>query len=107
MVQPDILVICDKDNLDEKGKYKGAPTLVVEVLSPSTRSKDMLTKLDLYKQCGVCEYWLVDPINEQIMMYVLKDNDITDIKVYSKSARQTVRSVIFEGLEADLHDVFA
>lgn len=41
------------------------------------------------------------------MMYVLKDNDITDIKVYSKSARQTVRSVIFEGLEADLQDVFA
>ncbi|WP_342447736.1 type II toxin-antitoxin system prevent-host-death family antitoxin [Lentibacillus salicampi] len=49
VVQPDILVICDKDHLDEKGKYKGAPTLVVEVLSPSTRSKDMLTKLDLYK----------------------------------------------------------
>lgn len=42
VVQPDIVVICDKDNLDEKGNYKGTPTLVIEVLSPSTRSKDML-----------------------------------------------------------------
>lgn len=56
VVQPDIIIICDKDNLDDKGRYKGTPTLVVEVLSPSTRSKDMLTKLALYKQCGVSEY---------------------------------------------------
>lgn len=41
------------------------------------------------------------------MIYVLKDNDIAGTKVYSKSAHQTVRSVIFEGLEADLQDVFA
>lgn len=107
VVQPDIVVICDKDNLDEQDKYKGTPTLVVEVLSPSTRSKDILQKLELYKQCGVKEYWIVDPVNEHILMYSLENNDITDSKSYSKDAHQTVRSDVFAGLEADLQDVFA
>lgn len=107
VVQPDIVIICDKDNLDEKGNYKGTPTLVVEVLSPSTRSKDMLKKLELYKQCGVNEYWIVDPINEYMLVYALEDNDIVNSKTYSKSAHQVVRSEVFEELEADLQDVFA
>ncbi|GAA0607646.1 type II toxin-antitoxin system Phd/YefM family antitoxin [Virgibacillus siamensis] len=107
VVQPDIVVICDKYNLDEMDNYKGTPTLVVEVLSPSTRSKDMLTKLELYKQCGVKEYWIVDPINEHILVYSLKDNEIVNNKTYSKSARQAVYSDVFEGLSADLLEVFA
>ncbi|WP_164667903.1 type II toxin-antitoxin system prevent-host-death family antitoxin [Virgibacillus doumboii] len=107
VVQPDIVVICDMDNLDEKGKYKGTPTLVVEVLSPSTRSKDMLKKLELYKQCNVKEYWIVDTINEHVLIYLLENNDIINSKTYSKNARQMVRSEIFEGLNADLQDVFA
>jgi len=106
VVQPDILVICDKDNLDEEGKYKGKPTLVVEVLSPSTRSKDMLKKLELYKQCGVEEYWIVDPINEHILIYSLENNEIINNKTYSKNANQTAGSDVFEGLDADLQDVF-
>ncbi|HET7627585.1 MAG TPA: type II toxin-antitoxin system prevent-host-death family antitoxin [Bacillales bacterium] len=107
VVQPDILVICDKDNRDEKDRYQGTPTLVVEVLSPSTRSKDMIKKLDLYKQCAVKEYWIVDPINEQIMVYSLDNNDITDSKTFLKSASQTLHSPFFEGLEIPLQDVFA
>lgn len=107
VVQPDIVVICDKENLDEKNKYQGTPTLVVEVLSPSTRSKDMLTKLELYKQCGVKEYWIVDPMNEHVLIYTLESNEITDNKTYSKSAHQIVHSDLFEGLESDLQDVFA
>jgi len=107
VVQPDIVVICDKNKLDEKGKYKGIPTLVVEVLSSSTRSKDMLKKLDLYKECGVSEYWIVDPINEHILVYTLENDDIINSKSYSKNAHQMVCSDTFIGLEADLHEVFA
>ncbi|WP_245628164.1 Uma2 family endonuclease [Shouchella shacheensis] len=107
VVQPDIVVICDKDNVDERDKYRGTPTLVVEVLSSSTRSKDMLKKLELYQQCGVKEYWIVDPINEHMLIYLLEDNDIINNKTYSKHARQTARSDVFEGLEADLQEVFA
>ena len=48
VVQPDVMVICDPEQVNQKGKYEGIPSLVVEVLSPSTRRKDMLKKLDLY-----------------------------------------------------------
>lgn len=47
VVQPDILVICDREKIDKNGKYQGIPALVVEVLSESTRSRDMIKKLDL------------------------------------------------------------
>ncbi len=106
VVQPDLLVICDKENMDQKGKYKGTPTLVVEVLSPSTRSKDLIKKLDLYKQCGVMEYWIVDPMNEQITIYSLAGNDITDYKTYHKSSNQFVESAHFVGLKVAFEDLF-
>ena len=104
VVQPDILVICDKENIDVKGKYKGVPTLVVEVLSHSTRSKDMLKKLDLYMQTGIKEYWLVDPAKKEIFVYTFKDQDILDYTVYTDN--KTVRSDVFEGFEIELGSIF-
>lgn len=106
VVQPDILVICDKMNIDSDGKYKGSPSLVVEVLSPSTRSKDMLTKLDLYKQCGVKEYWIVDPIHDSILVYSFNDHDIVDSQFYKKKDNHSVQSALFENLEIALQDIF-
>ncbi len=106
VVQPDILVICDKENMDQKGKYTGTPTLVVEVLSPSTRSKDLIKKLDLYRQCGVKEYWIVDVINEQITIYSFADHDIMDHKTYLKSAKGFLESTEFIGLKVSLEDLF-
>lgn len=106
VVQPDILVICDKENIDQKGKYQGTPALAIEVLSPSTRSKDMIKKLELYKQCGVREYWVVDPVNEQIWVYALDNNEITEIKAFTKSGDQEVHSYYFKGLCVSLQDIF-
>lgn len=106
VVQPDIIVVCDSENMDKKGKYKGVPTLVVEVLSPSTRSKDMLKKLDLYKQCGVKEYWLVDPKNKQIYVYTLEQNEIAENMCFLKDAHEYVESVHFNGLKVSLKDIF-
>ena len=54
-MQPDISIICDKKKLDEKG-CRGAPDIVVEIISPSTASKDMKEKLDLYEKHDVREY---------------------------------------------------
>jgi len=107
VVQPDITVICDKESMDKDGKYKGVPTLVIEVLSPSTRSKDMVKKLDLYMQCGVKEYWVVDPKNENVFIYSLENNDITDSKTYRKGVDSHVRSEYFSGLQVSLEDMFA
>lgn len=106
VVQPDIIVMCDSEKVDRKGKYKGIPTLVIEVLSPSTRSKDMLKKLDLYKQCGVKEYWIVDTKNEHILVYTLDKSDILDNKTYHKGADQFVQSDYFDGLQVSLDDMF-
>ena len=60
VVQPDVVVICDEDKVSEDNRYEGIPTLIVEVLSPSTRGKDMAIKLQLYMKSGVAEYWIVD-----------------------------------------------
>ncbi|AGA68963.1 hypothetical protein Desdi_1467 [Desulfitobacterium dichloroeliminans LMG P-21439] len=106
VVQPDIIIICDQDNMDKKGKYKGVPTLVVEVLSRSTRSKDLLKKLELYRQCGVKEYWMVDPKNKLVNVYVFDQNEISDIIAFQKGAHEYVDSVCFNGLKVALTDLF-
>ncbi len=60
--QPDLLVICDLEgNVSEWDRYTGTPTLVVEILSDGTRSKDLVQKLNTYMLSGVREYWIVDP----------------------------------------------
>ncbi len=104
VVQPDIIVICDTDNLDDKGNYKGIPRLLVEVLSPLTHRHDMLKKLDLYMQTGVEEYWIANPIKREVYVYTFKDKDIIDYKVYVDDA--IVASDIFDGLEIKLENIF-
>lgn len=60
VVQPDIIVVCDEKKLDEKACIR-APDLVIEILSPSSSTKDLKHKYNLYEQVGVPEYWVVDP----------------------------------------------
>lgn len=104
VVQPDILIICDKENINEKGKYNGTPTLVVEVLSESTRSKDHIKKLDLYMSTGVEEYWIVNTKSKEIYIYTFKDSIIEDMLTFKGNGK--VQSVVFQGLEVDLSQVF-
>ncbi len=59
-VEPDVLVVCDKGKLSDRG-CEGAPDLVVEVVSPSSRHMDYAVKNALYSEAGVREYWIVDP----------------------------------------------
>ncbi len=106
VVQPDIIVVCDSEKQNEKGRYQGIPTLVIEVLSLSTRSKDMIKKLDLYKQCGVKEYWMVDTKKNMIYVYTFDNKDITDYIVYQKGIQEFAESICFEGLKVNLKDVF-
>ena len=73
MVQPDLLMICGPYDLGAKC-FEGAPDLALEILSPSTRSKDMLLKLYKYQNAGVKEYWIVDPDRETVMVYDFRDD---------------------------------
>ena len=71
VVQPDVLVVCDREKFRD-GRVYGAPDLVVEVLSPSTRRKDITLKLYKYTEAGVREYWIVDPPARQIIVFDLE-----------------------------------
>ena len=90
IVQPDLMVICDRDKITKKGCI-GAPTWIIEIVSPSTSRRDYLTKLNLYAEYGVKEYWIVNPDREAITVYHLADQDISPeaytfrdtIKVYT------------------------
>lgn len=67
-VEPDISVICDLSKLDDKGCH-GAPDWIIEIVSPSSKSKDYMTKLFKYRASGVREYWIVDPDKQMVMVY--------------------------------------
>jgi hypothetical protein len=67
---PDLLVVCDPGKIDEKG-VRGAPDLVAEILSPTTRSRDMVAKLALYEKHGVRECWIVDPESSRVTAHRL------------------------------------
>ncbi|MGI6450067.1 MAG: type II toxin-antitoxin system prevent-host-death family antitoxin [Desulfitobacteriia bacterium] len=98
VMQPDLVIACDVvEAIIEKGKYMGTPTLTVEIVSPSTRSKDMVDKLNTFMISGVKEYWIVDPDQEIILVYGFKDLDINHFMTYRK--QDTVRSYWFNDLE--------
>ncbi|GJM82530.1 hypothetical protein HMSSN139_50260 [Paenibacillus sp. HMSSN-139] len=101
------MVICDKDRIDANGKYMGTPQLVVEVLSPSTRSKDLIKKLDLYSVCGVKEYWVVDPMKALVFVYALEDGNIADMSVFSNNGDGHVTSQLYPRLQVSLPDLYA
>ncbi len=104
VVQPDISVVCDRDKVNEAG-CKGAPDLIIEILSPSTAGKDQKIKLLKYEQSGVREYWIVDPINRTVYVYLLSENGVYGRpSVYVEADSPEVK--IFPGLVIDLESVF-
>lgn len=101
VVQPDLCVICDGAKLDEQG-CNGAPDLVVEVLSPGNTKREMNEKFDLYREAGVLEYWLVEPADEVVLVYVLQDDQYIGLKPMTDVL--TCRT--FPDLAIDLSEVF-
>ena len=75
MVQPDVFVLCDEDKDEEKCIF-GAPDLVIEILSPSTRYHDTIRKLHKYRNAGVREYWIVMPRELKIRVYFFEKSDM-------------------------------
>jgi Uma2 family endonuclease len=68
VVQPDLVVVCDPAKLDDRG-CKGAPDLVIEILSPDSVARDQKEKFLLYEQAGVLEYWLVHPTDRIVTVF--------------------------------------
>lgn len=78
VVQPDVFVVCDKSKIDQKG-IVGAPEFVVEVASPNTSARDYLIKLKLYERYGTKEYWIVNPQEKSVAVFVKAKEDRFDI----------------------------
>jgi Uma2 family endonuclease len=74
VVQPDLMIICDTNKLDEHG-VKGAPDLVVEIISPSTAKRDIKTKFEIYQRHGVKEYWIMYPNDRTLLVYRLSSDN--------------------------------
>lgn len=104
VVQPDISVFCDKDKLDDRGA-NGAPDLVIEILSPSTASKDLKEKFFLYEMVGVKEYWIVDPSNKTLSVFILNEDGKYERGVVY-AGEDLLKTILFEGLEIKMEEVF-
>ena len=103
LVEPDISVVCDPSKLDDIG-CKGAPDLVMEILSSSTTRHDKFTKFNLYQRAGVREYWIVDPADKSVQVFVLEDGRYT-AKDFGASGDR-LRVNILEDCVVDLSQVF-
>ena len=103
LVEPDISVVCDPSKLDDIG-CKGAPDLVMEILSPSTTRHDKFTKFNLYQRAGVREYWIIDPAEKSVQVFALEDGRYT-AKDFG-AAGDRLRVNILEDCTIDLSQVF-
>lgn len=105
VVEPDISVICDRNKLDKHG-CKGAPDLIVEILSPSSLRHDRLVKLNLYQRAGVREYWIVDPENRSVMVFLPDSNG--SLRLCEDYGREDVAKVsVLDGCFIELNKVFS
>ena len=102
LLEPDITVVCNPDKLDKYG-CKGAPDMVIEILSPSTRRHDLAVKYRLYQRAGVREYWIVDPDGKTVQVFRLEDGFYGAADVYTAGA---VPVGIWEDFSIDLSQVF-
>lgn len=104
VVQPDLCVICDEEKIDARGCV-GAPDLVIEILSPGNSKKEMRDKYNIYEEAGVREYWLVNPSDKVVLIYILS-NEGRFIGLQPLTEDQAARSTIFPDLSINLHRVF-
>lgn len=95
-LEPDLSVICDKSKLDDRG-CKGAPDWILEIVSPGSKAMDYYTKLALYREAGVREYWIVDPMRSIVLVYDMEHKESPVIY----SFHDTIPARIYPGFSID------
>ncbi len=104
VVQPDVSVICDPTKVDEKGCL-GAPDWIIEILSPGNTRKEMDNKFDVYEESGVKEYWLVEPNDEVVFVYVLlEEGKYIGLKPFTVG--QALTSITLPEFTVELKELF-
>ncbi|MCL2754677.1 MAG: Uma2 family endonuclease [Oscillospiraceae bacterium] len=109
VLQPDIAVVFDEKKLENEMFCNGAPDLVIEILSPSSRTRDWFIKMSKYRKAGVREYWIVDPRYRQIDVFLFDKDptgmDESAVMSYTVEDGKIPVSII-SGCEVDLRTVF-
>ncbi len=105
VVQPDVIFV-ERSQLSSaaSGRYIGAPTLAVEVVSPTSRGRDSVQKSQRYARAGIREFWLVDPDNRTFDIYTLVDDFYQPVPLLTDGR---IESVVLPGLIFDPADIFA
>jgi Uma2 family endonuclease len=105
VVQPDLLFVSShRSHILTRENVRGAPDLVVEILSPATAERDRTIKLDLYAQHGVKEYWIVDSDARTITILVRRESRFEVAGIYGEG--QTLRSPTLAGFTIELDGIF-
>ena len=106
VVQPDLLFISRaREHTLTDDNVRGAPDLVIEILSPSTADRDVGYKHDLYGRHGVLEYWIVDPMAETVAVHRQGNGRLELAETFGRP--DTLRTALLDGLQLRLDDVFA
>ncbi|MEW6624731.1 MAG: Uma2 family endonuclease [Bacillota bacterium] len=104
VVEPDITIVCDTSKLDDNG-CKGAPDMIIEIISPSTAKKDKIVKFNKYEKAGVKIYWVVEPDQKLLSVFYLQsDGRYGRPEMYTDEDKISV--TIFPDLDIDLKSVF-
>jgi Uma2 family endonuclease len=102
IVQPDISVICDKNKLNDKGCF-GSPDMIVKIVSKFNPGNDYVKKLYLYEKYKVKEYWIVNPMKKNILVYTLTESGYNQPDLYTFNDKIKVN--IFNNLEIDFNGI--
>jgi Uma2 family endonuclease len=105
-----LLVICDKAKIADGKACRGAPDLVVEILSPSNTDAGLLLKFSKYLKAGVREYWIVDPEGKNMAVHILEPADGRNPARYVSTAYSGPESLavsVFPGLTIDFNSVWS
>ena len=107
VLQPDILFVGKEqaDIIAEEG-IRGAPGLVIEILSEATAKRDRTYKRALYARHGVKEYWLVDPSTKTVEVLKLQEQGFSQVALYACKEKAPLKSPLLAGLSIDLEEVF-
>lgn len=100
IVQPDLMVVCDKNKLDGK-RCNGAPDFIIEIVSPNNPADDYIRKLYYYKNYGVREYWIVDPQRKSVTVNYFEENILSVPYTFDS----TIKVNIYEDLYINFSDI--
>ena len=107
VVQPDLLFVSSaRAEIITEDNIQGAPDLMVEILSDSSRKKDEVTKRKLYERFGVAEYWIVDPELESIRVYKLAQQRYSRATELSKEANDVLTTELLPGFHLSISELF-